>query len=377
MTAFAFDLSEVTRPVNTARGLPNEFYTDPEVFQLEIQRVFFRNWAAMGFMTDVPEPGWVKPVTFLGQPLLMVRDREGQLRVFQNICRHRGMILVEEPGPIARAIRCPYHSWSYELTGQLRITPHVGGPGQSRHDDIKREDLGLIEIRSHVWMGVVFINFDGKAPEFEAWAGDATDRYKDFNHPLHRCGDEGTFTMEVQANWKLAIENGAESYHLPWVHPGLNSYSRLEDHYHIDGNGPFGGQGTTVYNPALKFPQFTGLGEQWSMGAEYPMIFPNVMIGFQNDHTFGFIVEPVSHDCSREHVQIFYATEDVAGDEWAEKRAANSDQWRGVFEEDIFVVEGMQKGRRASHFDGGKFSPVMDNPTHDFHAWIANQVQTE
>ncbi|MEM6664238.1 MAG: RHO alpha subunit C-terminal catalytic domain-containing protein, partial [Pseudomonadota bacterium] len=206
--------------------------------------------------------------------------------------------------------------------------------------------------------------------------GDAVERYKDFDKPLYRCGDEGTFTMEVQANWKLAIENGAESYHLPWVHPGLNSYSRLEDHYHIEADGPFGGQGTTVYNPGLTFPQFASMDGIWASGAEYPMMFPNVMIGMQNDHTFGFIVEPVTHETSREHVQIFYSSEEVAGDEWAERRQQNSDQWRGVFEEDIFVVEGMQKGRHASHFDGGKFSPIMDNPTHDFHSWIANQVQT-
>ena len=88
-------------------------------------------------------------------------------------------------------------------------------------------------------------------------------RYADFDRPLYKCGDEGTFTMTVNGNWKLAIENGAESYHLPWVHPGLNSYSRLKDHYHLDADGPFCGQGTTVYSPMLtedgrRFPAFGG-----------------------------------------------------------------------------------------------------------------------
>ncbi|MEM7423903.1 MAG: aromatic ring-hydroxylating dioxygenase subunit alpha [Pseudomonadota bacterium] len=375
MTAFSFDLSTVTGPVQTARGLPNDFYTDAAVFQLEKEQVFARNWCALGFMTDVPQAGYAKPLTFLGEPLLMVRDHDGMLRVFQNICRHRGMILVAEEGPIRRAIRCPYHAWSYELTGQLRITPHVGGPGNNRHDCINRGNLGLIEVRSHIWLGIVFINLDGNAPAFEDYAGDAIDRYAAFEQPLYRCGDEGSFTMEVHANWKLAIENGAESYHLPWVHPGLNSYSRLEDHYHIPAAGPFCGQGTTVYNPGLKFPQFENMGGKWASGAEYPMLFPNLMIGLQNDHTYGFIVEPVSHDFSREHVQIFYASEDVNGDEWQEQRAQNGAQWRAVFDEDIFVVEGMQRGRHARGFDGGKFSPVMDNPTHDFHAWVAHQVE--
>ena len=374
MTAFQFDLSQVTQHVSKARGLPNPFYTSAEVFEEEKKRVFFRNWAALGFVSDAPEPGDAKPLSFLGQPLVMVRDQDGTLRVFQNICRHRGMILVEQPGKIERAIRCPYHSWCYELNGNLRTTPHVGGPGTNRHDDIKREELGLFEVRSHQWLGMVFINLDGTAPPFEEYAANAIARYGDFDRPLYKCGDEGTFTMEVQGNWKLAIENGAESYHLPWVHPGLNAYSRLEDHYHLDLGDPFCGQGTTVYDPGLKFPKFADQGEMWGRGAEYPMFFPNVMIGLQNDHTYGFIVEPVTHDFSREHVQIFYASPEVAGDDWAEMRQQNATQWRGVFDEDIFVVEGMQRGRSASMFDGGKFSPVMDNPTHDFHAWIANQM---
>jgi phenylpropionate dioxygenase-like ring-hydroxylating dioxygenase large terminal subunit len=379
MTIHSSDLAAVIQPVSTARGLPNQFYTDPAVFEEEKKRVFFRNWAALGFISDAPNPGDAKPLTFLGQPLVMIRDKDGTLRVFQNICRHRGMILIDKPGKIERAIRCPYHSWCYELDGRLRTTPHVGGPGTNRHDAIKREELGLFEVRSHAWLGIVFVNLDGTAPAFEEYAATAIARYADFDRPLHKCGDEGTFTMEVKGNWKLAIENGAESYHLPWVHPGLNSYSRLEDHYHLDIGDPFCGQGTTVYNPMLtddgrRFPSFSGQDPKWAKGAEYPMFFPNVMIGLQNDHTYGFIVVPEGHDRSVEHVQIFYTDPEVAGEKWREMREANARTWRSVFDEDIFVVEGMQRGRHASMFDGGKFSPVMDNPTHDFHAWIARQM---
>lgn len=382
MTLHASDLAAVTRPIGTARGLPNPFYTDPAVFEEEKKRVFFRNWAALGFTTDVPEPGDARPLGFLGQPLVMVRDRDGTLRVFQNICRHRGMILIEKPGKIQRAIRCPYHSWCYELDGTLRTTPHVGGPGTNRHDAVRREELGLYEVRSHIWMGVVFVNIDGKAPPFEEYAAQAIARFADFDQPVHRCGDEGTMTIEVAGNWKLAIENGAESYHLPWVHPGLNSYSRLEDHYHLDLTEPFCGQGTRVYNPMLsedgrRFPEFRGLAEKWATGAEYPMVFPNLMMGFQKDHLFAFIVEPITHDRSVEHVQLFYADPVVGTQDWAPMRRKNAEMWRQVFGEDIFVVEGMQKGRHASMFDGGKFSPVMDNPTHDFHRWVAKQMMSE
>jgi phenylpropionate dioxygenase-like ring-hydroxylating dioxygenase large terminal subunit len=104
------------------------------------------------------------------------------------------------------------------------------------------------------------------------------------------------------------------------------------------------------------------------------MFLPNIMIGLQNDHIYGFIVEPISHNRSREHVQIYYADPEIADERRREKRVKNATQWRAIFDEDIFAVEGMQRGRHASMFDGGKFSPVMDNPTHDFHAWIAGQM---
>ncbi|MEM8842720.1 MAG: Rieske (2Fe-2S) protein [Pseudomonadota bacterium] len=165
------------------------------MFEVEKQKVFFPNWAAIGFSSDVPENGYGKPITFLGQPLLMVRDREGALRVFQNVCRHRGMILVEQAGPIQRAIRCPYHSWCYELDGRLRTTPHVGGPGTNRHDNIKRENLGLIEVRSHTYLGVVFVNIDGKAAPFEEMHRDLLVRWKEFDQPIHHGGAESSFKL--------------------------------------------------------------------------------------------------------------------------------------------------------------------------------------
>ncbi len=379
-TDLATNLGAVTQPVNTARGLPNRFYTDRAVFEEEKRHIFFRNWAGLGFAKDLPEPGDAMPVSFLGQPLVMVRDRDGSLRVFQNVCRHRGMILIDKPGRIGRTIRCPYHSWCYELDGRLRSTPHVGGPGTNRHDDIKREELGLIEVRSHQWLGVVFVNIDGQAPAFEDHAAQLLARWAEFDHPLYHGGLESAFKLDVATNWKLAVENYCESYHLPWIHPGLNSYSRLEDHYHIEAPGRFSGQGTTVYRPMLaedgqRFPAFPGLSGKWDEGAEYIALYPNVLLGVHRDQTFAIVLEPVGFERTIEHVAIFYTRPEVTADGWREMREKNAAMWREVFDEDIFVVEGMQKGRHACGFDGGKFSPVMDSPTHCFHHWVATRMQ--
>ncbi|MEM1004715.1 MAG: aromatic ring-hydroxylating dioxygenase subunit alpha [Pseudomonadota bacterium] len=373
-------LSSVLADVTVANGLPNEHYIDPAVFAEERQSVLYANWSGIGFGKDVPEPGDARPVDFLGMPLLIVRDRDGEVGVFQNTCRHRGMILVDAPRKIGGAIRCPYHSWCYSLKGELRATPHVGGPGQNKHEDVNRDDLGLVRIRSYIWRDVIFVNVDGNAPEFEQVHGALMERWKEFDAPIYHGGEASSFKLEVKTNWKLAVENYCESYHLPWVHPGLNSYSRLEDHYNIEMRDQYSGQGTLVYrqltdeNGAM-FPDFDGLSDKWDEGAEYVALYPNVLLGVQRDHGFAIVLEPVDQQNTVEHIELYYATPVQDTPDLDGLRASNAQLWKTVFEEDVFVVEGMQKGRHGVLFDGGRFSPAMDGPTHNFHHWVATQVE--
>jgi len=376
--AYVSDLSDVIKPVNLARGLPNAHYIDEAVFQEERQSVLFANWLGVGFAHDVPNVGDALPVDFLGMPLLLVRDDKGAVKVYQNTCRHRGMILVKEKSNIRGTIRCPYHSWCYGLDGALRSTPHVGGPGQNIHKDIKRDELGLFEIRSHIYLGVVFVNVGGQADDFTVAHSELLERWNAFDKPLYHHAD-GAFGFDVNSNWKLAVENYSESYHLPWVHPGLNTVSRLEDHYHLEEPGKYSGQGSVVYQQLIgeagqTFPDFDGLGEMWDTASEYATLYPNVLFGVHRDHAFAIILDPVGVDKTRERIALFYAQEEAVGDAYKELRSTNAAFWKEVFGEDIFVVEGMQKGRHGVFFDGGKFSPVMDGPTHIFHEWVALQI---
>jgi len=370
-------LAAVRQPVETANGLPNAHYVDPALWDEEKQAVLFASWAGLAVASEVPEPGDAKPIEFLGIPLLLLRDREGVVRVFQNTCRHRGMILVQEARKIEGAIRCPYHSWCYSTSGKLVSTPHVGGAGHNTHEAIVKSDLGLVEIRSHIWFDTVFINIDGKAAPFEEVHADLLDRWREFDQPLTHGGADSTFSLAVNTNWKLAVENYCESYHLPWVHPGLNSYSRLEDHYNITEPGRYSGQGSTHYRQIRGdddkvFPDFPNLSDNWQTGAEYVAVYPNVLLGAQRDHCFVIVLQPNTQTTTTEHIHLYYSTKET--DE--PLRAKNAALWKVVFEEDIFVVEGMQKGRNAPYFDGGRFSPVMDGPTHCFHEWVAGKIET-
>jgi choline monooxygenase len=368
-------LADVLAPIDRARGLPNAHYTDPATIAAENRACLETTWAAIGVGADVPGAGDAKPLDFLGQPLLMLRDDAGAVRVFYNICRHRGMILVDAPRKIEGAIRCPYHSWCYAKDGRLVATPHVGGPGQNAHPGIDRKTLGLVEVPSHVWRDVVFVNLSGDAAPFEEVHSDLLTRWAEFEQPLHHGGADSSFTLEVATNWKLAVENYCESYHLPWVHPGLNSYSRLEDHYHIEAPGLYSGQGSYVYRQlrgadGAVFPDFANLSPKWDEGAEYVALYPNALLGVHRDHAFAIVLEPVSHDRTREHIHLYYPVAETD----PTLRARNAAQWKEVFVEDIGVVEGMQRGRFAAGFDGGRFSPAMDGPTHCFHAWVAGRM---
>ena len=362
--------------MSEANGLPNEHYINHDIFEEEKHALLFSNWAGLAVGADVPETGDAVPITFLGMPLLLIRDRSSRIRVFQNTCRHRGMILVETAQKIEGAIRCPYHSWCYATDGRLISTPHVGGPGKNTHKDIDRTTLGLTEIRTHIWRDVVWINVDGKAPPFEQAMKDAIQRWAEFDQPMHHGGADSRFDLTVKCNWKLAVENYCESYHLPWVHPGLNSYSRLEDHYNIESYNHYSGQGTLVYRQlegenGARFPDFTGLSDKWQTAAEYLAIYPNVLLGVHRDHAFTILLIPDGPESTVEQVHLYYPSTSTD----KALRSKNTAQWKDVFEEDIFVVEGMQRGRHGAQFDGGRFSPVMDAPTHCFHDWTAKNIQ--
>ena len=282
-----------------------------------------------------------------------MRNAEGEINVFENVCRHRGMILVDEPRQLRGPITCPYHAWSYDLDGKLRRTPHVGGSGIDTHDSVNPCDLPLISVWSHVWRDVIFVNIGGEVPAIESAAALLIERWQEFEAPLVHTGEDSSISFTPDCNWKLAAENYCESYHLPFVHPDLNTHSRLKDHYNIldagslDAGG-FAGQGTMVYQPQIspdgrRFPHFANLSSKWDSGAEYIAFFPNVLLGVHDDQAFAILPLPDGNCRTVEQVEIYYADEAVRGDEYAEMRATNTAMWRTVFAEDVDVVEGMQR----------------------------------
>ena len=374
------NLDSVLTSTDRAKGLPNEHYVSEAVFEEEKKVILFDKWSAIGSGKDIPNAGDVKPISFVGMPLMMVRDEDNKVHVFQNTCRHRGMILIEEPTNIKGAIRCPYHSWCYNLKGELCATPMVGGTESNSHESISNEELGLFEVCSTLWQDIIFVNISGKAPAFRDYASKAIKRWSEFEKPLYHGGESSSFSLSLETNWKLAVENYCESYHLPWVHPELNVTSSIEDHYHIEEMGAFSGQGSHVYNQIKTkdgkvFPDFEGLSSKWNETSEYIALYPNVLLGVHRDHFFSIIIEPIATNKTIEHVSLYYSKSPSEMPQLNGLINENASFWKTVFQEDVGVVEGMQRGRSGLMFDGGKFSPVMDSATHCFHRWVAQTLK--
>ena len=371
----------VLRPIAEATGLPNEAYMSDDYAGLERDHLLAATWLGIGTASSVPNPGDMVPVTVLGVPLLLLRDSDGTVRVFHNVCSHRGMTLVQQPATVERYICCPYHCWTYDLEGRLCSTPHIGGPRQSACDGFDPARHGLKPVRSAVWADAVFVNLSGDAPDFGEFVAPLAARWADVDLSVFRHGGgDSRFEMDIACNWKLAVENYCEGYHLPWVHPELNRYSRLQDHYNIELDGCFAGQGSRAYRPVLgdgdkALPAVPDLPPAWYGAGEYLALFPNVLFGLHSDHMFVVCLLPESTTRTRETFDIYYVGEAPLGPDFAALRDANRRQWQRVFEEDRGVLEGMQRGRASPAFTGGAFSPVMDTPTHCFHRWAAERMR--
>ncbi|MBF2720051.1 aromatic ring-hydroxylating dioxygenase subunit alpha [Psychrobacter sp. NG254] len=377
-------VDSVLHPITEASGMPNTAYVSEEYFNFERDNILSKTWVCVGFASDLIKNGYIKPVEFMGLPLLMMRNREGKVQVFHNVCSHRGMKLVHEEGVVQGVIRCQYHSWSYDLDGNLKGTPHVGGIGKHKDERFKCEDHGLRALRSNVWMDMVFVNISGDAAPFEAHIAPLLERWKPFwgengVDQIHRVDMSEGLEIEVDSNWKLTVENYCEAYHLPWVHPALNTYSKLEDHYNIMFEDRFAGQGSYKYNlsdtQGTHLPKFPSWPEDKLRHAEYVALFPNVLLGIQADHVFAMMIDPISAEKTTEKLRLYFVSDESAKDIYAACRTATLESWRVVFSEDITAVEGLQKGRHSPGFGGGVFSPEMDLPTHFFQKWLATQAK--
>lgn len=215
-------LAAAARPLEDARAMPPSVYTSPEFLQREIETIFSREWLCVGRSSGLANPGDYVTCDLAGQPVVVLRDREGQIRAFSNVCLHRMSTLLEGTGN-ARVIVCPYHAWTYGLDGKLR-----GAPFMAQTTGFCKHDYALPEIRCEEWLGWIYITLDRDRPAVASELG-ALERmiapYRMENYV--ECFRE---THVWDTNWKVLAENFMESYHLPVCHADtVGGHSKLEE----------------------------------------------------------------------------------------------------------------------------------------------------
>src|SRR3954452_25567083 len=207
-----------------APALEPNLYLEPEVVRLEQEAIFERTWQLAGHVSDLRETGSYLTTDVVDQPVLVVRDHDGEIRAFRNVCRHRGSRLLSGSGQCGKAIRCLYHGWTYKLDGRL-----IGVPEGREIDSLDKSRLGLHQVHAEVFCGLVFVNLDPAAAPLGERLGGLAERLARYDLPrLERFGRGG----DVQpANWKVVVENYIEGYHIPIAHPSL---MRLLDYQRYD-----------------------------------------------------------------------------------------------------------------------------------------------
>ncbi len=357
-------------------GLPARTYTSEDFFRLEQERVFARNWTFIGYAHELAEPGDAVPAVAAGLPVLMLKGADSRIRVFHNVCRHRGLKLVDQPCRFETTIVCPYHAWTYGLDGRLIRSPHFGGYRQHFPEHFDPEQHGLVEIRSRVWHDWIFVNHGGGAPEFDEYVaplleftgGHDLDRIK----PMFKV-DSGEF----RCNWKFICENFIEPYHVPVAHPVTAAGQPLRDHYLV-GNGRVVGCAVDVGGNGQSSKREAAPELCLNMSARYLVLFPNFLFFTYDAEVTQINVmlnTPLAPDRTHQRRVIYHL-------EGQEPSAGEIESWRRltlqVVAEDRALVERMQEGRHSPvTAGGGILSPVWEESEHDFQRLIMEAVHQQ
>lgn len=278
-------MEQNTRSALGQFGLGSEYVTSAAVWEQESSQIFQRYWVCVGRVEELGSSG-VQPFTWEGQQLLAVRGDDRQWRVFRNVCRHRGSLLVrpDECSDIGHRLQCPYHAWTYDRQGCLRAAPNMDGvPG------FDAKNFGLFEIPSATVAGFLWLNFQptGSASDFLQPLEDVFRAWQ-----LEQLAIAAELRYQVQANWKLLFQNYSECYHCPTVHPALNRLTPYLGSANELMSGPIlggpmqlaTGCGTMSEEGNLVGTPIATLDATQQRQVSYYTVFPNMFISVHPDY---------------------------------------------------------------------------------------------
>jgi Rieske 2Fe-2S family protein len=355
------------RAAGVQPGLPGRDYHAPEIYELERERIFFRSWFCVGRDEELPEAGCFLTQDVAGESVLVVRRREGDLRAFYNVCRHRGTRLCEQPsGRVSGAFTCPYHAWSYALDGRL-----VGTPNLRAEDGLDRAAYGLRRVAVDSWDGFVFVNLAEKPGPLRDQLASEPGAPLSFG----RYGTGGLrmahrIVYEVRANWKILHDNFNECLHCPPVHPELVKIvpiyrtGRVLDPTRDDGGVTLDeGLHTFTFSGRSELPPLPGLSELDRRTYNGYSIFPNMLVNLLSTGVMSYALYPRAADHTSVVSDYLFRPETVADEKFdCSDMVEFLDR---VSEQDWAVCEKAQRGVRSRGFVRGVYPPP-DRLLHDF-----------
>jgi Rieske 2Fe-2S family protein len=354
------------------RTLPTTWYRSADIFKVEKERIFCREWIAVCRAAELPQPGDHRVLDVLGESVLLVRNRDGELRAFYNVCRHRGSRLCRSPdsqvapdrvalaGGLTggRLIVCPYHQWSYDLNGALVAAPHL-----SAATGFDKQEFHLHPVGVETWGGFVFLNLTpADAAVFASQLGAIPDRLA--RYPLADLGIGATIQYEVAANWKIICENYNECYHCGGVHPELCAVvpsfrdaggANLDWNRgipHRAGAYTFTASGTTARRP------FPGLNEDEQVRHKGELVYPSLFLSAACDHVAAFILRPRSAGRTDITCHFLFETHELDKPGFDPSDAVRF--WDLVNRQDWTICEAVQDGISARVHAHGYFAPMED-----------------
>jgi glycine betaine catabolism A len=377
---------DLTQAQGMERTLTREHYLSPEIFAREKEGIFLREWFHGGREEDVAVPGSYLVVDVAGESVLVVRTREGQLRAYYNVCRHRGCQLVltgtdgtgcapELAGTFGSGIKCPYHAWTYTLDGTLRTAPYLDESAGMRKDELSLHPVGVDS-----WGGFFFLHLtpreaDARGHTLHSQIGTAAARLA--NYPLVDLRRVKRITYEIDANWKVMLENYNECYHCAGVHPELcklvpsfkvRGGSDLDWERgieHAEGAWTFTHSGTSSREP------FPGLNDDERVRHKGELIYPNFMISLSADHVAAFTLWPRGPEHTTIDCDFLFHPNEIAKPGFDPADAV--DFWDLVNRQDWAICEGVQRGMRSRVFDSGYYAP-MESFSLDIRRYVGERL---
>ncbi len=340
----------VSTPIERSWTIPSRWYTDPAFHALDRDAIFARTWQGVGHLAQVQEPGMYFTTTVADGPVIVLRDKEGVLRAFHNVCRHRGGPLATEPTGCVNALTCQYHGWTYLLDGTLR-----GVPRWDRVDLFDKKDYGLVPIRVETWQDQVFVNLQADAAPLARYLDGVAERIAPIR--LDRMTFAKRIDYEVACNWKVYVDNFLEGYHVPYVHPELMKMydfrkytTETFEHYSLQWSPLAPGDAPYDIKPGDN--------------AYYYCLFPNYMVNIVPGRVQTNLVVPLGHDRCRVEFGFFYEKADGPAARAAiEEDLAYSDR---VQREDMEICAFVQRGLGSPSYDRGRFSVEAEGAVHHF-----------